>query len=156
MDVCSYPLYLPKSSLLYPRVGRHNFFMGKNETEQRSQPVSWNLVNLKARVDAGTFDELQTAVRDLRLQGKTHIALDLRLTRFLSVPAIQLIVSVARELKEQSGELVLVGPSEKTKRHLEIYGSIKDVRIVRSGEALDLLANHEAAQKKLDQPAAGA
>ena len=117
---------------------------------------SWNLINLKARVDAGSFDELQASVRDLRLQGKTHIALDLRLTRFLSVPAIQLIVSVARELKEQGGELVLVGPTEKTKRHLEIYGSIKDVRILRAGEALELLANYESVQKKLDQPGAGA
>ncbi len=106
--------------------------------------TSWNLINLKARVDAGTFEDLQAAVRDLRLQGKTHIALDLRLTRFLSVPAIQLIVSVARELREQGGELVLVGPSEKTKRHLEIYGSIDDVRILRSGEALELLANNES------------
>lgn len=105
--------------------------------------VSWNLINLKARVDAGSFDDLQVAVRDLRLQGKTHIALDLRLTRFLSLPAIQFIVSVARELKEQDGELVLVGPSEKTKRHLEIYGSIKDVRVIRSGEAIELLANYE-------------
>lgn len=130
--------------------------MGKIETHPKTEQLSWNLINLKARVDAGTFEELQTAVRDLRLQGKTHIALDLRLTRFLSVPAIQLIVSVARELKEQGGELVLLGPSEKTKRHLEIYGSIRDVRILRSGEALDLLANHEATQKKLDQPAAGA
>ncbi len=101
--------------------------------------TSWNLLNLKARVDAGTFDDLQAAIRDLRLQGKTHIALDLRLTRFLSVPAIQFIVAVARELKEQHGELVLVGPSEKTKRHLEIYGSIKDVRVVKSDEALTVL-----------------
>jgi anti-anti-sigma factor len=123
------------------------FYMGKTETATNEKPVSWNLINLKARVDAGTFDDLQAAVRDLRLQGKTHIALDLRLTRFLSVPAIQLVVSVARELKEQSGELVLVGPSEKTRRHLEIYGSVKDVRILRSGEALELL---------VDQPAAGA
>jgi anti-anti-sigma regulatory factor len=78
------------------------------------------------------------------------------LTRFLSLPAIQLIVSVARELKEQGGELVLVSPTEKTKRHLEIYGSIKDVRILRSGEALELLTNYEAAQKKLNQPTAEA
>ncbi len=115
--------------------------MGKSEIQIT---ISWNLINLKARVDAGTFDDLQAAVRDLRLQGKTHIALDLRLTRFLSLPAIQFIVSTARELREQGGELVLVGPCEKTKRHLEIYGSIKDVRVVRSGEALELLANYES------------
>ena len=106
--------------------------------------TSWNLINLKARVDAGTFDDLQASIRDLRLQGKTHIALDLRLTRFLGLPAIQFIVSTARELKEQGGELVLVGPSEKTKRHLDVYGSIKDVRVVRSGDALELLTNNES------------
>lgn len=131
--------------------------MGNDEaSSEKSILSSWNLINLKARVDAGTFEELEASVRDLRLQGKTHIALDLRLTRFLSLPSIQLIVSVARELKEQGGELVLLGPSEKTKRHLEIYGSIKDVRILQSGEALELLANFQALQKKLDQASSGA
>ena len=134
--------------------------MGKIETNVDSLPdaflASWNLINLKTRVDAGTFDDLQKAVRDLRLQGKTHIALDLRLTKFFSLAAIQFIVSVGRELREQGGEMVLVAPSEKTKRHFEIYGSLKDIRVLRAGEALDMLASFESAQKKLDRPAAGA
>lgn len=124
-------------------------------TKSESQ-VSWNLINLKTRVDAGSFEELQASIRDLRLQGKSHIALDMRLTKFFSVPAIQFIVAVARELKEQGGEMVLVGPNEKTKKHFEIYGSIKDLRILRSGDALQLLAQYETAQKTLNVPAAGA
>lgn len=120
------------------------------------QSISWNLINVKARVDAKSFDELQATVRDLRLQGKSHIAVDLRQNRFFSLPAIQFIVSSARELREQGGEMVLVGPNEKTKKHFEIYGSLKDIRVIRAGEALDMLATFETAQKKLDQPAAGA
>jgi anti-anti-sigma factor len=106
-------------------------------------PVTWDLVVLKTRVDAGTFDDLEVSLRNLRLQGKIFVALDLKLTRFISVSAIQSIVTVARELKEQGGEMVLIGPMERTKRHFEIYGSLRDLRIVRDGEALGTLALYE-------------
>ena len=141
-----------KGLLLAVHLKRHNLSMRKIETHS----ISWNLLNLKTRVDTTSFEELQNSIRNLRLQGKMHIAIDMRQNRFLSVPAIQFIVAVARELKEQGGEIVLLAPNEKAKRHFEIYGSLKDIRVLRSGEALELLAAFEASQKSMSQSSAGA
>ena len=79
---------------------------------------------------------MTAAVRSLRAEGRRRVALDLRGTRFISLAAIQFIVAVAKELDSEGGEVVLVGASDKTLRHFEIYGSLDHARVEKSLQAL--------------------
>jgi anti-anti-sigma factor len=116
----------------------------------------WDLVSGKVRIDASSNEELVAILKDLRTQGKRRIAIDLRGTRFMSYQAIRYCVDLARELSVIGGEFVLISPSEKTKRHFEIYGSLDRIRIVRSENSL---APHNSAHgqdsdRKLEPQAA--
>jgi hypothetical protein len=120
----------------------HDSFAPGNSPEAR---LSWRLIQVKSRVDFSNQDELAQAIRDLRAQGFKKIALDLRSNRFFSLPSIKICSDIAAELSgERGGGFALISCPEKTRRHFEIYGSLKHIRNVRSERDLD--DNHSAQQ----------
>ena len=104
----------------------------------------WNVLLLKTRVDAFSIDELKVKLEDLIKSGSRNIALDLKATRFLSLQGIKLIVKEASTIKNAGGQLALIGPIEKTKRHFEIYGTLDDILVVRDESELPLVMNNMA------------
>lgn len=102
-------------------------------------PGDWRIVHVKMRVDSFNQGELLDDLRNLRVQGHKKLALDLKDNRFLSLPVIRFCVDAARDLHSVGGVLALIGPSEKTKRHFEIYGSLKYIRVVRAESDLTKL-----------------
>lgn len=100
----------------------------------------WSVVVAKTRVDAFCFDQLVESVKVLRQAGKTHIAIDLKATRFMSLAAIRYCVDLGNELRVRGGRLALIAPTEKTQRHFSIYGNLNAIQIMRSMRDLEAAA----------------
>lgn len=101
----------------------------------------WRVLVMKSRVDSFNQEELVAAMTGLRAQGCRCIALDLKANRFLSFQAIRFCVDTARELAAEGGSFALIGPSEKTRRHFQIYGSLSDIQVLRSVRDLATSSN---------------
>jgi anti-anti-sigma regulatory factor len=97
---------------------------------------AWQVITLKPRVDALNHADLVSEIHEALAEGSKKIALDLTQNRFFSLNAIQFCMSVARDLYGDGGSLALIGCAERTKRHFDIYGSLKQIRIVRSMDEL--------------------
>lgn len=93
---------------------------------------SWEIIHVKARIDAFTLHDLIKEIGALREKGHKRIAIDLKNNRFMSFNAIRFLSDAAREIGSQDGSFVLIACAEKTKRHFEIYGSLAHIRIIRT------------------------
>lgn len=100
--------------------------------ERKPGPDDWSVVPVKARIDYSTQTELLEEIRRRVSAGHLWVALDLRSNRFLSLPAIKGCVEIARELKARGGALALAYCPERSRRHFEIYGSLENIRVLRS------------------------
>ncbi len=78
------------------------------------------------------LSEFSTELGELVAAGHLNLALDLKNNRFVSLQAIHYIVGLAENLAGRGGRFALIACAEKTKRHFEIYGSLKHIAIVRS------------------------
>lgn len=94
--------------------------------------LNWRFINLKNRMDSSQQEELVAEMATARNEGSTRIALDFRGNRFISLQAIRTIVTAAEELAGEGGEIALIGCIERVKRHFEIYGSLKHIRVART------------------------
>jgi anti-anti-sigma factor len=91
---------------------------------------------LGERIDAFNHDAFKNELELILQKGQRFIALDLNQTKFLSVPSIALLSVWADRLKSEKGRLMLVGPSEKIKRQIKIFGSLDLTMVVRSVQQL--------------------
>lgn len=99
-------------------------------------PNAWQVIPVLPRLDAVNHADLMSEVHAILADGTRRVALDLTQNRFFSLGAIQLCVSLARDLAADDGAFALIGCPERTKRHFEIYGSLKQIRVVRSAGEL--------------------
>lgn len=94
------------------------------------------MIVAKARLDSFTYAQMTSVIAGLRAEGRTRIAIDLKATSFLSLPAIRFMVAMAEELLAVGGELIVLSPSDKAVRHLKIYGDLAAIRVEKSIEGL--------------------
>jgi anti-anti-sigma regulatory factor len=87
------------------------------------------------RIDSFSFTEFKNSLESHLGQGPATLTLDLLGTNFLSIPCIKLIAFCADQLLEKGGRVILLGPTEKLKRQIGIYGSLKNVTIKKSEKA---------------------
>ena len=111
---------------------------------------AWDVIVTKTRVDSFNQEAMVETVSKLRGEGKKFIAFDLKNTRFLSLAAIQHIVTLAKEMRVEGGQVALVAPSEKTKRHFEIYGSLDGIQVFRGGASFPIAGTHEVKSPGMD------
>lgn len=100
-------------------------------------PNAWSKIVLKPRVDSFNQGELLIEIKEAVEAGATRVALDLRQNRFVSVAVIRACVETAQKLADKGGEFALVGCPERTKRHFEVYGTLDDIRVVRTEDELE-------------------
>ena len=124
-------------------MGNSDILKTSHDSGPESEPADaetvgggWRVVGVKSRVDSFNQGALMEEIRGLAAQGAKHIALDLKANRFMSLPVIKCCVEVAQLLSECGGGFALVGCSEKTKRHFEIYGTLDHIEVVRSSAQL--------------------
>lgn len=104
---------------------------------------TWQVISILPRLDAENHGALMSEIHAILADGSRRIALDLTQNRFFSLAAIQMCVSLARDLADDGGSLALVGCPERTKKHFDVYGSLKQIIVVR---ALGELVNERASQ----------
>lgn len=98
---------------------------------------AWQVIPVRVRLDAETQPDFMTQIHSALADGCRRIALDLTQNQFFSLNAIQLCVSLARDLTSDGGALALVGCAERTKKHFDVYGSLRQIMVVRTlGELL--------------------
>lgn len=95
-------------------------------------PNAWQVITCLPRLDSFNHSDLMQEIHSVLAQGSRFVALDLSQNRFFSLNAIQLCVSLARDLAEDDGSFALVACPERTKRHFEVYASLKQITVVRS------------------------
>lgn len=96
----------------------------------------WQIITCLPRLDSFNHSDLMQEIHSVLAEGERFVALDLTQNRFFSLNAIQLCVSLARDLAADDGCFALIGCSERTKRHFEVYGSLKQITNVRTVAAL--------------------
>ena len=100
----------------------------------------WAIVVLKPRVDSFNHAELTQELATLFDAGRRCLALDLTGNRFFCLQAIKVCVDMAAKLSENGGAFALVGCNERTRRHFEVYGSLKHILMVRYPSGLQSLS----------------
>jgi len=93
---------------------------------------AWQVISVRTRLDAETHADLMTQIHEALAEGCSRIALDLSQNQFFSLNAIQLCMGLARDLANDGGSLALIGCSERTKKHFDVYGSLKQIKVVRT------------------------
>ena len=92
------------------------------------------LLTIDGRVDSFTFDVFKQRLGAILKENPGSICLNIDSVDFLSLPTIKYIDGLAVKIKEDGGEMVIVGGNDKTRRHLEIYGDTDNFRLVREEE----------------------
>jgi anti-anti-sigma factor len=104
----------------------------ERETWEVRSERDWVIVAISGRIDSFNQDTFCGQVKTLVSQGRRRVAIDLSHAKFLSLPSIKWLCSLALELKEQGGQVALLSASEKLKRQIEIYASLEPMQVVRS------------------------
>ena len=92
----------------------------------------WSLCSGPRRIDAFNFNEFKTLIESSILQGEKWVALDFSKTEFMSILSIKFLSEVAEQLISREGGLALVAPSEKLKRQISIYASLRCMHIFKT------------------------
>lgn len=95
---------------------------------------NWVIFSITDRLDSFNSDEFRTAMDKVISQPGTKLALNLKETKFVSIPLIKYFSSVAREAQLKGGEFALVGTPEKLKRQIDIFATLNAMKIYRSQE----------------------
>jgi anti-anti-sigma factor len=101
--------------------------------------AEWVTVPVLSRVDAFSHRSLQESIEEFRRKGCHHFILDFTSSRFISVQSIRYCVETANSLYAAGGKLVLLGCSERIKKHFEVYGSLKHIQVARNEAELKKL-----------------
>lgn len=102
----------------------------------RDEPVDekTHLVAPAGEIDALTAPQLGSRLLSLVNDGKTGVVVDLSRVTFIDSTAIGVILNALRALGARSGRLVLVCPTERILRPLEVTGLTERLPIARSVE----------------------
>ncbi len=101
-----------------------------------SQPNTWQRYVARPRMDLSNLDDLQQWSKERRENGEAWLIVDLKGTRFMSLPVIGFLETLSLELRNNGGALALLSMPDKTRRIFEIYGSLKNIYLVEKVESL--------------------
>lgn len=96
----------------------------------------WKVLEIKGSVDALNSRLVTEPILKLVDNGELRLALNLEATSFLCLPAINFIGNTARMLAAKGGELCVVSPNDRTKRHLEVFAGFKYLTCYESFDSL--------------------
>lgn len=100
------------------------------------QNNDWLVYSIKGRVDSFNFNRYKTEMNDCVEKGTKNFALDLSGTEFVSFSGIRYISDLAKNIADKGGHFALCAPSEKIKRQISIFASLKSMDIYRSVQEL--------------------
>jgi anti-anti-sigma factor len=93
------------------------------------------IATIKGRVDAVTAPELEKQLTELIDTGKNILITDLGELEYISSAGLRVILSTAKKLKTNQGDLILTGLHGTVKEVFEISGFISIFKIFDTAEA---------------------
>src|SRR5262245_50742453 len=81
-----------------------------------------NIIRVNGRVDASTYSQLETTLKEYIDTGRNHLVLEMDGTDFLSSAGVRVLISAQKALKPRGGKLVISQPSERVKDVLNLAG----------------------------------
>jgi anti-anti-sigma factor len=81
-----------------------------------------NVIRVVGRVDAATYGELETKLREYMDNGRVHLILEMDATEYLSSAGARVLISTQKALKPRGGQLTLAQPSERVREVLDLAG----------------------------------
>jgi anti-anti-sigma factor len=81
-----------------------------------------NIIRVSGRVDASTYGQLESVLKEYIDTGRIHLVLEMDGTDFLSSAGVRVLISAQKALKPRGGRLVIAQPSERVKDVLELAG----------------------------------
>ena len=96
----------------------------------------WTVLTPVSRIDSFNKQSFEDEINEVILKGRKQLAIDFSNLQFLSYPSIKFLSSKAQALKEEGGSLAICSPSEKLKKQIAVYATLKDMHIFRSKKEL--------------------
>ena len=93
--------------------------------------AEWTVVDINDRVDSFNQNAFREKLQGILDSKADSIAFNLAPTQFLSFSSIKAMGEVAKNLRQKGGRAVLLAPSEKLKRQIDVYTSLDDLEVVR-------------------------
>ncbi len=81
-----------------------------------------NIIRVVGRVDAGTYVDLESKLKEYVDAGRKHLVLELDGTEYLSSAGVRVLISTQKLLKPGGGRLILAQPSERVMDVLKLAG----------------------------------
>ena len=81
-----------------------------------------NVIRVTGRVDAGTYTQLESKIKEYLDDGRKHLVLEMDGTEYLSSAGVRVLISAQKALKPRGGRLVLAQPSDRVKDVLKLAG----------------------------------
>jgi anti-sigma B factor antagonist len=81
-----------------------------------------NVIRVVGRVDAATYGELESKLREYMDEGHVHLILEMDGTEYLSSAGARVLISTQKALKPRGGRLSLAQPSERVREVLDLSG----------------------------------
>lgn len=96
----------------------------------------WVIVSINNRIDSFNCDELMSTLDAVMRESQKNLAFDLGKVKFLSLPSIKYMSSLADSLQRFGRQVALVAPSEKLKRQIYVYAGLDNIKLYRSEQEL--------------------
>ena len=98
----------------------------------------WKILTIEDRVDAFNTPSLVGQVESILDSQSPFLILNLETTSFMSIPFIKTMASWAQRMKKKALPIVLLRPSEKIKRQIDIFASLDLFYVARTEEELPI------------------
>lgn len=93
-------------------------------------------------LDSHTVIAFEKSLDNLLEDGTSNVLLNLESLSYISSAGISALMSLTYRLRQRSGELVLLKPSEKVLRVFKTLGFTSIFKIVSSDEEIDAIFTH--------------
>lgn len=81
-----------------------------------------NIIRVTGRVDAGSYVQLESTIKEYIDTGRMHLVLEMDGTDFLSSAGVRVLISAQKALKPRGGRLVIAQPSDRVTEVLDLAG----------------------------------
>lgn len=81
-----------------------------------------NVIRVTGRVDAATYAQLESKLKEYIDNGHRHIVLEMDGTDYLSSAGARVLISAQKALKPRGGRLALAQPSARVREVVELAG----------------------------------
>ncbi len=98
--------------------------------------AEWTVVDINDRVDSFNHSSFKQKLDRVLESAVDSIAFNLAPTQFLSFPSIRAMGDLAKLVRQKGGRAVLLAPSEKLKRQIDVYTSLDDLEVIRDPSML--------------------